>query len=90
MLFRSTGSANHDELMFEDPDHFDISRNPKGHFGFGMGIHTCLGAPLARMVTPAALNVLLAQLPNLRVEGTVVWQSDPFLRAPANVPLAYG
>jgi cytochrome P450 len=85
-----TGSANHDEAVFEDPDQFDFRRDPQGHFGFGIGIHECLGAPLARKVTPAALNVLLAQLDNLRLEGKVIWQSDPFLRAPCNVPIAYG
>ncbi|MFM8277838.1 MAG: cytochrome P450 [Cyanobium sp.] len=85
-----TGSANHDESVFDDPDRFDVTRSPQRHFGFGMGIHECLGAPLVRKVAPAAFRVLLAQLPNLRVEGTVVWQSDPFLRAPSNVPIAYG
>jgi cytochrome P450 len=85
-----TGSANHDETVFEDPDCFDLTRTPQRHFGFGMGIHECLGAPLARKVAPEAFRALLAQLPKLRVEGMVVWQSDPFLRAPCNVPIAYG
>jgi cytochrome P450 len=84
------GSANHDESVFVDPDKFDICRQPRTHFGFGMGIHRCLGAPLAEHVTPAAFRVLLAQLPNLRLAGTVVWQADPFLRAPSTVPISFG
>jgi cytochrome P450 len=84
------GSANHDETVFPDPDKFDITRPQQHDFGFGMGIHECLGAPLARLVTPAAFRVLLAQLPNLRLEGTVTWQSDPFLRAPSSVPIGFG
>jgi cytochrome P450 len=84
------GSANHDETVFTDPDRFDITRPPRDDFGFGMGIHRCLGAPLAKKVTSAAFRVLLAQLPKLRLEGRVAWQSDPFLRAPATVPIAFG
>ena len=43
------GSANRDERRFPDPDIYDIRRRPRGHLGFGGGVHGCLGAMVARM-----------------------------------------
>ena len=41
-------SANRDETVFEDPDTFLMDRSPNRHVAFGVGIHRCVGAPLAR------------------------------------------
>ncbi len=60
-------SANRDERQFPDPDRFDIARTPNRHRTFGHGIHTCLGAPLARLEAAIALPMLLERLPDLRV-----------------------
>ena len=60
------GSANRDEAVFADADIFDIGRTPNRHLGFGIGVHYCLGAPLARMETKIALLALLERNPNLR------------------------
>lgn len=57
------GAAARDPLVFERPDVLDIGRSPNPHLGFGMGIHYCLGAPLARIEVEAALSALARKLP---------------------------
>lgn len=60
-------SANHDPTMFKAPESFDISRNPNPHIAFGLGLHYCIGAPLARVELQAALKALTEQLPQLEL-----------------------
>ena len=61
------GAANHDPDAFENPEVFDIMRTPNKHLGFGSDIHSCLGAPLARMETKIAIANLIKRNPNLRL-----------------------
>lgn len=61
------GAAARDPKVFERPDTLDIGRTPNAHLGFGMGIHYCVGAPLARVEIAAALNALTTKLPGLKV-----------------------
>jgi cytochrome P450 len=64
------GAANRDERAFPDPDRFDIDRERKVGFnlGFGYGIHSCLGAALARMEGRIALDALLDLIPRFEVD----------------------
>jgi cytochrome P450 len=62
------GSANRDERRWEEPDTFDVDRNPAGHLAFGHGIHHCLGAPLARLEARVALEVLLPKIGEYTVD----------------------
>jgi cytochrome P450 len=64
MLF---ASANRDAAVFDDPDHFDITRTPNPHLGFGFGIHHCLGASLARTELRIGLDEFLTRFPDYRV-----------------------
>jgi cytochrome P450 family 142 subfamily A polypeptide 1 len=61
-------SANRDEREFENPDVFDITRNPH-HVGFGIGSHFCLGANLARMEVRVAFEEILRRFPDMSYAG---------------------
>jgi cytochrome P450 len=60
-------SANRDDEVFEAPERFDVGRHPNPHLSFGMGLHYCIGAPLARLELAAALSTLLERFPDLRL-----------------------
>jgi cytochrome P450 len=64
-------AANHDPEVFEQPERFDITRSPNRHLGFGHGIHTCLGSPLARIETQESLKLLAGRY------GAVEVVTDP-------------
>lgn len=65
-----TGAATRDERMFPDPDRLDITRDRRMGFNlaFGYGVHSCLGAALARMQSRIALEALLDVLPRYEVD----------------------
>jgi cytochrome P450 len=59
-------SANRDEVVFADPERFDITRSPNPHVGFGAaGPHFCLGAHLARREVSVMLRELLTRVPDI-------------------------
>jgi len=67
------GAANRDPREFDDPERFDVRRNPNPHVGFGgPGPHFCLGAHLARREVSVAFRQLLTRLPDIEVDGDVV------------------
>jgi cytochrome P450 len=84
------GMANRDPRRFQDPDRFDVLRNPTDHLGFGVGNHFCLGAPLARRELKMALSKVLFECPALgRVSPTTEWDPAPLNRGPARLPLRW-
>ncbi|HTU73630.1 MAG TPA: cytochrome P450 [Trebonia sp.] len=70
LLYPSMLSANRDPRQFARPDAFDITRDTRGHLGFGHGIHYCVGAPLARLEGVIALGMLFARFPGLRLAAS--------------------
>lgn len=58
-------AANHDETAFPDPDRLDVTRPTAGSLAFGYGRHSCVGAPLARMVLRVTLSRLITRFPDL-------------------------
>ncbi|MFL5863127.1 MAG: cytochrome P450 [Solirubrobacteraceae bacterium] len=70
------GSANRDPERFAEPDTLDIRRNAGRHCGFGMGIHYCLGAALARLEAEIGLACLLRDMPHLATTGEPARYTD--------------
>ena len=67
------GAANRDPRVFDDPEVFDVRRQPNQHVGFGgPGPHFCLGANLARREVAIVFRELFRRLPDLEVTGDVV------------------
>lgn len=64
-------SANRDEAVFDRPDEFVPERDPNRHVSFGMGIHYCLGAPLARLEAGIALGTLLPRVAGFAPHGSI-------------------
>jgi cytochrome P450 len=69
VLFLSYPGANFDPEAFAHPQVFDIGRSPNGHLAFGIGVHFCLGAQLARMEVRALLKELVPRLRSIGLAG---------------------
>jgi cytochrome P450 len=84
-------SANRDEDRYPDADRFDVTRTPSRHFGFGAGVHTCVGAPLARAQARIALQVLTERLSNPRLapDHTVRLQTSINVRGPLALEMCW-
>lgn len=67
-LFLVYGSANRDDAVFDDPDSFHPTRsNVREHVGFGHGIHSCVGAGLARLEAAVTIRALADHVESLHV-----------------------
>ncbi len=64
-------AANRDSDVFENPQGFDVARDPNPHLAFGWGPHFCLGASLARAEIRCVFSELLSRLPDIEVSGPV-------------------
>ncbi|MFE2481529.1 cytochrome P450, partial [Streptomyces sp. NPDC059389] len=82
-------SGNRDPKRFENPDRFDPDRGDIQHLGLGSGIHSCFGAPLARLEAQQALSALARRLENPRLlEDPPPYRQNAVLRGPRHLPIA--
>ncbi|MCW2756519.1 MAG: cytochrome [Nocardioidaceae bacterium] len=84
------GSANRDPEVFDAPDEMRVDRTPNAHVAFGVGVHFCLGAPLARMELAESLAALFARFPAMALTGEPVSRGTFVLRGFRSVPVRQG
>jgi cytochrome P450 len=92
MVLVNLAGANHDPAEFAHADELDITRTENRHLAFGMGIHYCLGAPLARLEGQVALLTLLRRLPDLRLAVApedLVWRPSMLLLGLSKLPVQF-
>lgn len=72
-------SGNRDPRRFRDPDSLELSRKDNPHLTFGLGIHYCIGAPLARVELQTSFATLLRRLPEIRIAKEPVEYTGGFV-----------
>lgn len=83
------GSGNRDDRQFPDPDRYDIARKPRGHLGFGGGVHACLGTAIARLAVKIAFEEFHRVVPRYRrVADQLAWMPSSTFRSPLRLDLA--
>lgn len=80
-------AANRDPRRWADPDTFDLSRDPSGHVGFGMGIHQCVGQHVARLEAEALLTALARRVATIELAGPTRRHHNNTLRAWKSLPV---
>ncbi|MCC6187958.1 MAG: cytochrome P450 [Anaerolineales bacterium] len=86
-------SANRDETVFDNAGRLDLGRHPNRHVAFGLGIHYCLGAPLARLEGQIAFQALIERFPNMQLTippERVRWRSALAVRGLKALPVSLG
>ena len=82
------GSGNRDERQYPNPDSYDIARRPRGHLGFGGGVHACLGSSIARMAVKIAFEEFHKTAPVYRrVAEQLAWMPSSTFRSPLRLDL---
>ncbi|HEY2718528.1 MAG TPA: cytochrome P450, partial [Solirubrobacteraceae bacterium] len=83
-------SSNRDETRYDDPDHFDVKRNPE-HQAFGAGgRHFCLGTALARLELTIMLEETLKRYPDIEIDGSPTYVESGFLNQMKTLPVRLG
>jgi cytochrome P450 len=83
-------SSNRDETRYEDPDRFDVTRNPE-HQAFGAGgRHFCLGTALARLELQTLIEKTLRRYPQMEIAGTPAFAESPFINQLKTLPVRLG
>ncbi len=80
-------SANRDQTKYENPDVFDIRRGSRDHMAFGFGLHSCLGAALARLEVRVVFEEVLKRIPDYEIEESGLQRAhNPNVRGFTHVP----
>jgi hypothetical protein len=80
------GAANRDPIRFPNPNQFDPERENNQHIGWGGGIHSCVGGPLARLEVNLAFENFIRRVENPRlVEDPPPYRRSPMFRGPQHL-----
>ncbi len=82
-------SANRDDSVFPDPFAFRVDRNPNEHLAFGIGVHFCLGANLARLELQEIFRQLVPRLAEVELAGPVERMRSSFVGGIKHMPIRY-
>lgn len=84
-------AANFDDTVFDDPNRFDITRDPNSHLSFGFGTHFCMGNQLARLELSLMTRRVVERLPDLRLADGAVLPLRPanFVSGPEAMPVVF-
>jgi cytochrome P450 len=89
-IFAMINAADRDPTVFVDPERFDIGRDDSRHLAFGLGMHFCVGAPLARLEGLVAFETLLRRIPEMALEmHEPEWSDSIILRGIKSIPIVY-
>jgi cytochrome P450 len=92
IVFVNLAVANYDMSTFTNPDEFIYNRREleSTHMSFGMGLHYCLGAPLARAEIQEALVVIANRLKNIQRNGEVLYKEEnSAVYGPVSLPVTF-
>ena len=82
------GSGNRDERQFPNADVYDLGRKPRGHLGFGGGVHACLGTMIARLAVKTAMEEFHKIVPDYRrAADQLSWIPSSTFRSPMRLDL---
>ncbi|WP_219843998.1 cytochrome P450 [Arthrobacter sp. MYb227] len=88
-VMMSYPAANRDPRRWENPDKFDLNRDPSGHLAFGRGVHQCVGQHAARLQAACLLELLIERVQSIELVGPVEYHHNNALRGWAAVPLRF-
>jgi cytochrome P450 len=84
------GAANRDPKRFADPEKFDIQRKDNQHVGWGRGVHSCVGGPLARLEVNIAVETFLRRVENPRlVVDPPPYRQNQVFRGPLHLEVEF-
>jgi cytochrome P450 len=91
IIYCGIGAANRDpERWGDDVDEVRVDRSDAAHhLQFGMGVHSCLGAHLARLQAEVALRALIGRFDQIALAGTPVWSERMVLRGLQHLPISF-
>lgn len=82
-------SANRDEEHFDEPQIFDVTRDPNPHLAFGFGTHFCLGSSLARLEIRTMFRELFTRLGDIEIAGPVERLQSNFINGIKHMPVRF-